>query len=287
MTVVIGQHFFEGVIIIADSRSSIQKNGAVVPWRDNTQKIFFLTKDIVISFAGDVEFAGAIISFLSDQINKRPKLGILSIFITKGPRLIKYAYNLLSNKKGFRDVGFIIAGIDPKRPARVNDSNGKQTGYINIYDKKVLKVVSPDFETQEATIKNPFVIMGSGEQGIEGLEKDFQKLQFGQFSNNLAFQAVIIETSLRKKIESLGIDTVGGLSQIAIIDSQGARFQGYQGKRDPFEDGDLNVEMIVENGRFIQKDLKTGKEIKLLYPPEVLSVNEDGSDLFAELDNLK
>ncbi len=128
--------------------------------------------------------------------------------------------------------------------------------------------------------------MGSGEPGIVGLEEDFKKMQFGQALPSLDFQAAIISTALMGKIKSLGISTVGGLAQIAIIDNLGSRFQLYQGKRDPYGQGDLDVEMLIRDGRFIQKDLKTGKETMLLYPPEVLRIKEEKNDLFAELNNL-
>lgn len=286
MTVVIGQHFFPGVVVIADSRSSIFRDGLWIPWKDNTQKIFFLTSDLIISFSGDVEFAGTIISFISEQIKNKPKLGLLNIFANKGPKLIKYAYGILIKEKGIRSVSFIIAGMDPSRPMPIKNETVNVTEYISIYDKKIFKISSPLFCPQHATVDNPFVIMGSGEPGIAGLENIFKEIQFGQVLSSLNFQAFIIANTLRNKIKSLGISTVGGLSQIAIIDNNGPRFMPYKGKRDQQNMGDLDVEMLVQNGRFIQRDLKTGKEEPLLYPPEVLNIKEDKSDLFAELESI-
>lgn len=286
MTVVIGQHFFQGIVVIADSRSSIQRDGSAIPWRDNTQKIFFLAGNLIISFAGDVEFAGTIISFIARQIEVKPKLGLLNVFVDKCPKLIKYAYDILTKEKGERPVSFILAGMDSSRPEQIKDEQGKLIGYTGIYDKKILKISSPYFTPQYVTVSNPFVVMGSGALGVKGLEADFKKMQFGQELPSLDYQASLMEIALRNKIRSLGISTVGGLSQIAIIDNQGPRFQQYKGKRQPFDAGDLDVEMLIKNGRFIQRDLKTGKEVMLLYPPEVLSIKEDKSDLFAEFEGV-
>ncbi|MDD5031648.1 MAG: hypothetical protein PHR36_01220 [Patescibacteria group bacterium] len=283
MTVVISQHFFQGVVVIADSRSSKQENGVIIPWKDNTQKIFFLTPNLIISFSGDVEFAGTIISFIAEQIKIRPKLGLLNIFIGKGPKLIKYAYNKLVEEKGIHSISFIIAGIDFSRPDQVKDEKGNVVGHVGIYDKKIFIVSSPSFNPRFASVTNPFVIMGSGKLGIEGLEEDFKKMQFGQVLP-LDYHAILMEIALRGKIRSLGISTVGGLSQIAIIDNRGPHFLPYKGKRDPSAPGGLDVEMLVKDGRFIQKDLKTGKEVILLYPPEVINIKEDKSDLFAEIE---
>ena len=179
-----------------------------------------------------------------------------------------------------------MAGLDHSRPNQTKDAAGKFTGHIGIYDKKIFKVSAPSFDPQFVTISDPFVIMGSGEPGIKGLEEDFRKMQFGHVSSSLSFYALIMAGALKDKIKSLGITTVGGLFQIAIIDNEGPRFQGYQGKRDTFSEGDLDVEMLVKDGRFIQKDLKTGTEIMLLYPPEVVQIKEDKSSLFAGLDKL-
>lgn len=286
MTVVLGHHFFQGIVVVADSRSTLQKKGSIVALKDNAQKIFFLTPNIIIGFAGDIEFAGSIIPFLVQQIKIRPRLNLLNNFVLKSPKLIRYAYNILAKKKGHRPIGFIIAGLDPSRPAPVKDKDGHVTGHLGIYDKKIFKISAPSFIPIYANAADPIVIMGSGEPGIVGLEEDFRKMQFGQVLPSLGFQAAIISTALMEKIKSLGISTVGGLAQIAIIDTMSSRFQPYQGKRDPYGQGDLDVEMLIRNGRFIQKDLKTGKEMMLLYPPEVLQIKEEENDLFAELDNL-
>lgn len=245
-----------------------------------------MTPDIIIGFAGDIEFAGTIISFLARQIKIRPRLGLLNTFAEKSPKLIRYAYNILVKEKGHHSIGFIIAGLDHSRPAQVKDKDGHVTDYIDIYDKKIFKISAPLFIPIHVTVNNPLVIIGSGEPGIKGLEEDFKKMQFGKVLPSLDFQAAIMSTSLMEKIKSLGISSVGGLAQIAIIDDQGPRFQQYQGKRNPYGQGELDVEMLIRNGRFIQKDLKTGKEVMLLYPPEVLEIKEEESDLFAELNEL-
>jgi hypothetical protein len=283
MTVVIAQHFFQGLIVVADSRSSKLKNGSWIPWRDNTQKIFFLTPSLIIAFSGDIEFAGTIISFVQRQIKIRPQIGLLHRFIDKGPKLIRYGYQYLAKKHEARPVGFIVAGIDFSRASPLKDEKGNLIGRLPIYDKRIIKLVSPEFNLERATLENPFLIMGSGEIGVKGLEESLTDLQFGQMLNSLDFQAMLIEILLREKIKFLGIDTVGGLSQIAIIDNNGPRFQNYKGKKDPDKDGDLDVEMVFQNGRFVQKDLKTGKEIVLLHPPEIIKIEEDDSELFAEL----
>jgi len=290
MTVVIGQHFFEGIVMIGDSRASLRKKDQFVPWRDIVQKIFFLTPNLIIGFAGDIEFAGAVIPFLVRAIESRPRLGLLHVFASKAPKLIKHAYDQLVKETGRTpDVAFIIAGIDFTRPAPAKDANGKITGYLAIYDKKVFKVASPSFAVENTSFETPFVVIGSGEPGMKGLEKTFHDLMFGQSTGGLDFQAALMQITLNKSIKELGITTVGGLYQIAIIDNRGPRFQTYKGKREPFKDGvaddELDVELYMRDGRFIQRDLKTGREVPILLPPEVLKINDSTRDLFTDLDN--
>jgi len=83
MTVVLGQHFMEGVAVIADCRASLFKSGKTYAWRDNTQKIFFLNPEIIIGFAGDIEFAGSMIAFVSHHMASKPKFGQPHIFFKR------------------------------------------------------------------------------------------------------------------------------------------------------------------------------------------------------------
>src|SRR3989344_1388543 len=249
MTLIAGQLFFQGLVLIADSRASTIKNGKIVPWRDNSQKIFLLSSHLGIGFAGDIEFAGSIISFLSSQIEKRPLLRNLHVFYSKGPKLIRYAYKILSEKTGEkRPVGFIVASLDPNRPEPIKNEIGQITGHIGIYDKKLFKISFPE--------------------------------------DSLYFQAFLIDLILRRKIKELGIDTVGGLSQILIIEPKSSGFLQYKGKSDLDDSTDiLDIELIIKNDRLVQHNLITGKETPLLFPPEVMKIKDPESDLFADLDS--
>lgn len=284
MTVVLGQHFMEGVAVMADCRASISKSGKVTPWRDNTQKVFFLNPEIVLGFAGDIGFAGSIISFVSHHMETKPEFGQPHVFSKKAPSVFKYAYKKLCEQTGSKpSVAFIIAGNDLSRKQKVVDKDGKFAGYVSITEKIVFKMSAPDFLPEFASIAKPNVIIGSGTPGLEEIEKDLFSLQFNVNGGDVTFGAVISDHALRENIKKKGIDTVGGLSQIAVIDNKGPRFIPYQGKREAFSDGELDVEMIIRNGRFVQRDLVTGKEVELLFPPEVVSITDQGEELFADL----
>ena len=184
-------------------------------------------------------------------------------------------------------MGFVIAGIDFNRPEPIMD-NGKMTGYMEgFFDKKVFQISSPNFEVVEANFfKRPILILGSGATVINSLEDDFKELyKFGGVGN-LDARALIISGGLKDKAEKLGINSVGGLFQIVVIDPKGSRFIPYK-SRSPENKNPifLDLEMAIKDGRWVQRDLKTGKEIILLHPPEVVSINSDSSDLFAILND--
>jgi len=281
MTMILGQKFFQGIIMIADSRTSLISNGKVIPWRDNAQKIYRLSDHLFIGFAGDIEFAANILYFLFQEIDKNPRLKYLSIFYRKAPKILRYAYNILSEeKKEKRPLGFMIGGVDFNRPVR--DNKGKVVG-ISLFENKLFKISFPNFCYKEADFKNPFLIMGSGEPAIIGNEKFFKKLQFDVKPNlPLTFCGSLIDLSLREKLKKLDISSVGGLSQIITIDINGSGFQPYQIKSDmSVQDIDWELTLNKEGTRYIQHNLKTGKEIPLLYPHEILKITDYSTDLFA------
>lgn len=291
MTVIYGQHFIDGIVMIADSRASkINADNTYDPWRDNTQKIFHLGEHLFISFCGDIGVAGSIIAFLLEQINLKPNLGNPFVFFDKGPKLIKYAHKCLSAQANRKiDVGFIIGGIDFNRPQPIKDKDGKITGHMPFFDKKLFKISSPDFQPVESdVIKHPILILGSGASVIDKLEEDLKSLyKFGGINdlNGLWGRASVASGSLKEGIEKLGIDSVGGLFQIVMIGPNGSGFLPYKSRspqnKDPIK---LDLEMTIKNGRWVQIDLNTGKEIEILHPLEVVKIEDNSPELFAILE---
>jgi len=288
MTVVLGQQFLQGVILMADCRASIQNGGSITPWRDNTQKVFFLDKHLIIGFAGDIDTAGSIIAFLGRQVHDRPKLGNIHIFARKAPALIKYAYEELSQNKKVGDVAFIVAGVDFNRPERVLDVAGKVTGHMPSFDRKVFKLSSPDFLIHDTSVlESPIAIIGSGTPALtEELEKSFKGLQFSfALAGSLAISATTISGILMSKAREVGIESVGGLMQIAVIENSGSGFVPYKSRSDSHKGPHLDLELSINaDGRFVQKNLITGAEVLVLSPPEVVQIKDPAIQLFADLE---
>ncbi|MFZ3020294.1 MAG: hypothetical protein WA051_02125 [Minisyncoccia bacterium] len=291
MTLIYSQQFLQGIVLVADSRSSkVDTAGKYDAWRDNTQKIFRIKDHTFISFCGDIEFAGVIIQFLIRQVHEKSQLANIHVFYRKAPKLIKFAYEQLARVLNRRPlVEFIIAGVDFSRPELIKE-NGKIVGHIgNVFDKKAFKISCPKFEIKESGFLNHSqLIGGSGTPALEeGLATDLQGLyNFGGIGP-LDYHGMLISGALKENAEKLGIDTVGGLFQIVVIDQNGSRFVGYKSRSKEHEDPNtLDLEMALRNGRWVQKNLKTGKETPLLYPPEIIDAIKinDSPELFALLE---
>ncbi len=285
MTIVIGQQYINGVILISDSRASMAVGGKFSPWKDNTQKIFRLSPEIFIGFSGDIEFAGYIVAFLIDEARKKTELQKIKVFSVKGPKIIKHVYDSLTKQLNrFPSIDFIIIGMDYLRPARAVDENGKTVGHLAIYDKEVFKVASPNFSPEMTSWESPNIASGSGLPAFEELKSQFAKHYLtGGFglSSSLEGIAMIFGDCISRKIKELGIDSVGGMIQIAIIDNQGAGYVPYQSRSSYNTNGELDLEINMDDsGRIIQKNLVTEKEMPLLFPPEVIKIKDMEIELF-------
>lgn len=285
MTIIIGQQFMGGIILISDSRASKAIGDKFFPWKDNTQKIFRLSPEMFIGFSGDIEFAGYIIAFLIEELIKKPELQKIKFFSIKGPKIIKHVYDSLTKQlKRSPSIDFIVCGMDYSRPARTVDENGKTIGYMEIYDKEVFKISSPLFLPDTTSFESPNIASGSGLPAFEVIKDEFAKHYlngaFG-FNTPLAYTAMVFADLISKKIKELGIDSVGGMIQIAVIDNQGIGYVPYQSRSSYNKGTGLDLEIYMnDSGRFIQRNLNTNKEIQLLFPPEVIKVKDMKIDLF-------
>lgn len=277
MTLVFGQQFIFGVTLMADSRTSLGGE----PWRDNVQKIYRLSSHMYIGFAGDIDFASNILAFVFDSIEKNPKLKSPTVFAYKGPKIIRYAYNVMVRERGEeRAVEFVVAGRDFNRPAR--DSSGIILG-VAIYDTHLFTIQFPGYKIKKTNLHDSFVAIGSGsvavmaEKGwLDGLQDNMSRIQY-----DLTIHVTHI--ALQERIKKLGIDTVGGMYQIIVIDDMGGSgFTPYQMASEHYS-GEIDCEMVLDSSgkRFIQRNLKTGKEMPLLYVHEVLQIIGRSRELFA------
>lgn len=287
MTLVAGQLFFQGIVMTADSRVTVFKNNRIIALKDIGQKLFHFPNNIILGFCGDYDFATSILDFLSRQVEKRPKLQNIFIFYDKAPKLIRYAYEVLSQRKKLRpQVNFLIGGIDFKRPTIVKETGGKKIILGNILNGKLFAFYCPDFIKKEANHEDSILVIGSGSPSKENTEKDLKKLQYSIRADlPLIHAASLISWALRNESKKLKIETVGGLFQVATIDLNGTAFHAYETRSEVNNSDELDLALFIRDGRYIQKNLKTGEEKPLLRPHEVINIEDPSDEIFADLEN--
>ncbi|MBU1630968.1 MAG: hypothetical protein KKH49_04110, partial [Candidatus Omnitrophica bacterium] len=145
MTMIVGCHFKDGAVIVADSRVTSKEFPAGKKiLSDTAQKIIPLGLKLAIAFAGDVPLANDIIFQIRKRITKNKRLRIPSKIATDLPRVAQYCYRKYkeTNKNREWSVSLLLGAINP---------NG--TILLWAYE-------SPSFNIK--IIRDDFVVLGSG-----------------------------------------------------------------------------------------------------------------------------
>src|SRR6266481_595321 len=108
MTVIAGASLFSGVMLVADSRITVQRAGRPDLHADICQKIVPLTNSLAIGFAGDVSAAAFILTELRTQLAKRERRDVVSLVLRWLPRILKARYARYGKN---RPVHFMIAAV--------------------------------------------------------------------------------------------------------------------------------------------------------------------------------
>ena len=253
MTMVVGCHFPEGIVLIADSRASWIE-GEESPdtvYQDILQKILPLAEGIVIGFAGDVKCALAVMSHIHERVRSTTKLRNIRILGTELSRHAKNYYRQYCVKLRQRPrIELLLAGLD----------NKKKEVYLWIYE-------SPIFSPKE--VKSNFAIIGSGALIEQSLNQKWATL-FTHQPGNLKAKADWLFPELRQQLEEQSIMNVGGLFQILLIDETGVRPLTYGSVTLDPDQFSENYEMRIKRGVWEQVNITTGDSVKLRKPLDVL-----------------
>jgi hypothetical protein len=115
MTIIAGASLFNGVILLADTRVTIQRpSGRPDICCDIAQKVFFLTPTTAIGFSGDVRAASAIICEALRQLATRAHTDALSLRQWL-PRFVAATYRAHARKHGAPVLAFIVGSVIPGR----------------------------------------------------------------------------------------------------------------------------------------------------------------------------
>jgi hypothetical protein len=252
---VVGAHFEQGIVILADSRITLQNpiTQRAVSYHDILQKVLPFAPNVAIAFAGGVNCAAFIFTSLNQLMQQNPELQNIAI---AGPRLGRDLQRLhqefSAGVKRAADVAFILAGFSP---GTIDPS----AGYLFAYR-------SPVFRPEP--IRDKFVVIGTGDVIIPYLAKNWATLRALQ-PPEMKTKADWMNANLEEELRRHRLLTVGGLFQIILIEPTGIRPMRYgYFSVDPNED-DEAFEMFMEKGFWYQWNMKTGLTTRLERPGQV------------------
>ncbi|HCT30312.1 MAG TPA: hypothetical protein DIW31_06185 [Bacteroidales bacterium] len=274
MTMIAGIGFTDEVIILSDSRVSfLDKN---LKPKDTLKKIYKLSKYSCFAYtSGDVEFTHHIIESITKyatniQVRKT------DVFLKMITERASQEYITLSRKfNKLPDMLFIYAGlVDGSYKIPRNKFVAIKKKYDeNIWMPKKLKDIKISSTEKTVSIPGPTPLLikqkfpggvvastkgwdycaeGSGQDIEKDLDKYFSKLFFipGAFN-----KAVILQDLCDQFIGKAGIDTIGGLVQIFMINKEGVQPLAYVQKNG---DKEIVKRYMDLDGNWIEEDCITG-----------------------------
>jgi hypothetical protein len=295
MTVIAGASLFDGVILLADTRVTIQRPNRPDIRCDIVQKLFFLTPTTAIGFSGDVRAASAIICEALRQLATRAHTGALSIRQWL-PRFVAAAYRAHAQKHGASALAFIVGSVVPSRNniierAKVAEllntigfgrSPIKRTFVPDIVMRILMRPATETYVAVRApagllyTMTAPgfiprhyapleYCAIGSGHGSVREIAKTADWLLAGQPGNDLV-ESMALRDAVSEFVAAEGIDSCGGMFPCLKIDHRGGALLGCSIGIPP-----NRISLRFDDGkrRWMQQNEGTGKQVSLLLPWEI------------------
>ena len=244
MTAVLAIEFPYHVLVIADSRVSWNPN--TFRPQDNLQKIYPLGPTGIVGFSGSIPAAKAIFKLAADQSHKKtlpPTADQIPIDLSK---IAQEAFSLLRDQHS-KEIELMYVGPDYSKIGLIAENV--------IMAENIMTVMrSPRFDVQES----PTVVrLGyAREYPLDQIRKNRDGLiRFGLTPNGVKFQMAIAANAFGPALARYAPHRVGGLFTVGVASARGVRWIPYGSEEE--------YQLLIEGGRFIQKDNKAGKTIPL------------------------
>lgn len=299
MSVVAGCSLFNGVILVADCRATVECAGKPPLYIDNVQKLFALARTTALGFVGDIGTAARLLRNLPRAIEGRRKRGSLSAvgLLNWLPRYFRRVYKCLAAKIP-GPVVFMVASIIPGRPntierARVvalmerfrlrqlsherhwlpgilveilrTPAEVRHIGLADVPAGLMYVMRSPEFEAQ---MFEPLqcAAVGSGDLVVTELDREADWIFAGDVGNPYV-EAMAVRQCVSGFIREQRIESVGGLFPLVRVDGSGVRRFGH---RVEIPVGGEEIELRPDpDGRWTQIHVNSGTEQRILYPWEI------------------
>ena len=296
MSVVAGCSLFDGVLLAADCRATIQVPNKPDIHSDNVLKVIAISPHTAIGFVGDIEVASFLLQCLLIGLGKRKQKDPISLSRWI-PRLFRYQHNRYTSKKGNRTVIFMIASVLRDRrniverkaivdlvkyimfshsPIKRNWIPDFLVQFLKIPDKYewieipntcrniLYTLASPNFEKRfYAPLQ--YTAIGSGESCLEQIERYHDSI-FALNPGNSFVESSQFRQIIQTFIDEKGIRSVGGLYPVIKITGRGVE---HLGECTEIPVGGTKIELSFQSGRWIQRNITEGKELPIIMPWEL------------------
>ncbi len=307
MSIVAGCSLLDGVLLAADCRVTIQRRGSPDVLVDNAQKLFPVAPGTAIGFVGDVRAASQLLCALFAKIAHRRQDPVsLSMWM---PRLFRHAYARL-NVKNSSSIAFMVASALHDRPNIVErEVVGKLLWRIGSRESPVKRNWAPGWLAQildtppefkyvaiPGTSRGALYVMRSPNFNIESCETlQFVAVGSGKiartyiervhdmiFAGSKDTEVFWLREAIRLCIQREKIQSVGGLYPVLKV--TGRQIECY-GESAQIPVGGTSIELKMEANQWTQRNLTTGKEIRLL-PPWEIQADETQDHTFDDFEEI-
>jgi len=307
--------FVDRVIITADCRLTRRHPGGREEHWDNVLKLMPCGRWTVLGWVGDLEVATPIVRELIRQLGRHERFQAqaplrslvpwhpkrLHLWL---PRFLRWAYARAGSRG---DVEFVVASALPDTPTVISrdlatrmlrdavESSGPPADWIlqvllhaqatnsqwvalsDTFSPRVLVMAPPDF-TPSVVGPFSFAVLGSGGRPvIEGMKERGDDL----FTCRPEVVGSRLEIAISGLCAKAGISTVGGLRPTYEISSKGlAPMEQRSQKRFGQLDEEVIQLVYLRHGLWLQRNVTTGMEIKILPPWDALRETPAGGRVF-------
>ena len=295
----------DGVVLAADCRVTLERPGFPQVHIDNAQKLFTLNEQTSLAYVGDVKAAAYLFRALAGQIDHRRTDAVsLSLWL---PRLFKYEFAKYASTNSGPGIAFMVAQVLRGRPNRLRredviklfkhirseghpfrrnwfpgwivdvlstPAEQEFVWFAGTHRSVLYSVRSPDFNVEPHDTFQ-FAAIGSGEISKTYIAKTYDMIVAGDGGTELFF----LREAIRDCIKDENIRTVGGMYPALKVSGSGTM---YVGEEVHFTDG-TNIELSYESGQWIQRNLVTHKEMRLV-PPWQIGGKETKSRKFDDVE---
>ncbi len=316
MSVVAGCSLFNGVLLSADSRITYTLPGGRKQYADVAQKLFVIAPGTALGFVSeDVRLASLMIRGLLEQTQRRKRRDHFSLARWM-PRLFRAVSRLWERRQRQRApyTAFLGASVLPWQPNIVKRADvaallnriafGNPVIQRNWIPPILIQILSTPSTVEHVilpgtgygllyTMEPPdfvphyfqplrFAAIGTG----RGVVKDIDRVHDWIFAGDVGnphVEAMSFGDVVERFARENGVDTVGGLYPILRVDAKvgGDMVQAF-GSTHEIPAGGARIQLAYENDAWVQRNITTGREIRLVPPWQVDQFRNAG--VFDDLD---